>query len=72
MVVGVAFLVFTPRYGWYAGVLLALIALSGTIEWLPVVFAATYAYVDHSNRDLVIYASRRTAHRGDRRRAQRG
>jgi hypothetical protein len=56
VVVGVAFLVFTPRYGWYAGVLLALVALSGAVEWLPVVFAPTYAYVDHSDRDLRIYA----------------
>jgi alpha-1,2-mannosyltransferase len=57
VVVGVAFLVFTPRYGWYAGVLLALVALSGAIEWLPVVLAPTYAYVDHSDRDLMIYAA---------------
>jgi alpha-1,2-mannosyltransferase len=57
VVVGVAFLVFTPRYGWYAGVLLALVALTGTIEWLPVVFAPTYAYVDHGDHDLLIYAT---------------
>jgi hypothetical protein len=56
VVLGVAFLVFTPRYGWYAGVLLALVALTGAIEWLPVVFAPTYAYVNHSHLDMPIYA----------------
>ena len=55
MVVGVAFLVFTPSYGWYAGLLLALVALTGAIEWVPIVFAPTFAYLDHSGHDALIY-----------------
>lgn len=45
VVVGTAFLVTTPNYGWYAALLLALIVLSGCIEWLPVVFAPTVSYL---------------------------
>lgn len=56
IVVGVAFLVFTPRYGWYAGLLLALVALAGAIEWLPLVLAPTYVYLDHSDHPAAIYA----------------
>jgi hypothetical protein len=56
VVVGVAFLVFTPSYGWYAGLLLALVALTGAIEWLPLVLAATLAYLVHGHHDVSIYA----------------
>ncbi len=57
VVVGLAFLVFTPSYGWYAGLLLALVALSGAVEWVPVAFAPTFAYLIHGNHDAWIYAS---------------
>lgn len=55
VVVGVTFCVFTPSYGWYAGVLLVLVALTGALEWLPVVLAPTFAYVIHSDHDTAIY-----------------
>jgi len=55
VVVGVALAVFTPHYGWYAGVLLALVALSGALEWVPIVFAGTFAYLVHSDHDRAIY-----------------
>ena len=45
MVVGVAFLVATPAYGWYAGLLLALCVLSRRLEWLPVAFAPCIVYL---------------------------
>lgn len=56
VVTGVAFLVFTPSYGWYSGLLLALIALTGAVEWVPVVLAATLAYLIHGDHDVWIYA----------------
>ncbi len=56
LVVGIAFCVFTPSYGWYAGLLLALVALSGAIEWLPIVFAPTFAYLIHSDHDTLVYS----------------
>lgn len=39
--VGVTFLVTTPNYGWYAVLLIALAALTGRLEWLPLAFAAS-------------------------------
>ncbi|MEP7179293.1 MAG: glycosyltransferase 87 family protein, partial [Pseudonocardiales bacterium] len=36
VLMGATLLVTTPVYGWYAGLLLALVALSGALEWLPV------------------------------------
>ena len=48
-----ALLVFTPTYGWYAGLLLALVAMTGALEWLPVVFAPTFAYLVHSDHDTL-------------------
>ncbi len=56
VVVGVAFLVFTPRYGWYAGLLLALVALAGALEWLPVAVAPTFVYLDHSGHPALFYS----------------
>ncbi len=56
VVVGVALLVFTPNYGWYAGVLLALVAMTGALEWVPVVVAPTFAYLIHSDHDTLIFA----------------
>lgn len=55
IVVGVAFLVFTPNFGWYAGLLLALVALTGALEWVPIVFAPTFAYLVHTDHDTAIY-----------------
>ena len=43
VVMGVALLVTTPTYAWYALVLLALVALSGRLEWLPLVLLMTVA-----------------------------
>lgn len=55
VVVGVAFLVFTPNFGWYAGLLLVLVAMTGALEWLPIVVAATFAYLVHTDHDEAIY-----------------
>lgn len=43
--VGVAFLIATPAYGWYGGLLLALVVMSARYEWLPVVVAPTLCYL---------------------------
>jgi hypothetical protein len=56
VVVGVAFCVFTPSYGWYAGLLLGLVAVTGAVEWLPIVLAPTLAYLVHTDHDTLIYA----------------
>ena len=45
VLVGVAFLVTTPSYGWYAGLLLALAVLSRRLEWVPVAFAPAFVYL---------------------------
>ncbi|GAB2461076.1 glycosyltransferase 87 family protein [Jatrophihabitans fulvus] len=45
VVLGVAFLVTTPGYSWYSGLLLALIVLARRYEWLPVAFAPGLAYL---------------------------
>jgi alpha-1,2-mannosyltransferase len=45
LVLGTTLLVATPAYGWYAGLLLALIAMSGALEWLPVALAPTLIYL---------------------------
>jgi alpha-1,2-mannosyltransferase len=42
---GAAILVTTPSYGWYSGLLLALIVLSGELVWLPVVLAPGLWYL---------------------------
>ncbi|MGN6609362.1 MAG: glycosyltransferase 87 family protein [Jatrophihabitans sp.] len=42
---GVALLVATPSYGWYGGLLVALVAMSGRWQWLPVAVAPMLAYV---------------------------
>jgi len=38
-------LVATPVYGWYGGLLVALVAMSGALEWLPVALAPTLIYL---------------------------
>jgi hypothetical protein len=43
--VGVALLVTTPNYGWYAALLIALATMSGAWEWLPVALAPTFSYL---------------------------
>jgi len=40
VVVGIALLVATPAFSWYCVLLLALVAMTGKVEWLPVVFAS--------------------------------
>ena len=55
MAVGVAMLTFTPNYSWYSGLLLVLVALTGALEWLPVVVAPTFAYLVHSDHDQLWY-----------------
>ncbi|WP_336204007.1 glycosyltransferase 87 family protein [Nonomuraea sp. LPB2021202275-12-8] len=44
-VTGVAFLVFTPGYSWYAVLVVALVALDGRWEWLGVPLASGVAYL---------------------------
>ena len=43
--VGLAFLVTTPAYGWYAGLLLALAVRARRLEWVPVALAPTFVYL---------------------------
>ena len=45
VMVGIAMLVTTPAQGWYSGVLLALIGMSGAVEWLPVALAPGLVYL---------------------------
>lgn len=47
VLMGATLLVATPAYGWYAGLLLALVAMSGALEWLPVALAPTLIYLVH-------------------------
>jgi hypothetical protein len=49
---GVVFLVSTPSYGWYALLLLALIAMSGAVEWLPVALVPGFFYLIDSDFQL--------------------
>ena len=55
VVVGITFLVFTPAFGWYSGLLVALVALTGALEWLPVCIAATVLYLDHPGHPTLTY-----------------
>jgi hypothetical protein len=43
LLVGIGLLVATPSYSWYAVELLVLVAMTGRLEWLPLVFAPTVA-----------------------------
>ncbi|MEP6853756.1 MAG: glycosyltransferase 87 family protein [bacterium] len=43
VLVGVALLVTTPGYAWYALLLLALVSMTARLEWLPLVLAMTVA-----------------------------
>jgi hypothetical protein len=43
--IGSTFLVFTPSYGWYAALLVLLVAMTRQVEWLPVAFAPTFVYL---------------------------
>jgi hypothetical protein len=45
LVTGIAFLVFTPGYSWYALLVVALVALDGRWEWLGVPLASAAAYL---------------------------
>jgi len=47
--VGVALLVTTPSYSWYAVELLVLVAMTGRLEWLPLVIAPTIANLGASS-----------------------
>ncbi|MEP7020729.1 MAG: glycosyltransferase family 87 protein [Pseudonocardiales bacterium] len=63
VLMGAVLLVTTPVYGWYAGLLLALVVLSGALEWLPVALAPTLIYLIQGEFGLnpgmarVVYAS---------------
>ncbi|KAB8194827.1 DUF2029 domain-containing protein [Nonomuraea phyllanthi] len=45
VVTGIAFLVFTPGYSWYALLVVALVALDGRWEWLGIPAAGAAAYL---------------------------
>ncbi len=45
IVVGTALLVATPSYGWYAGLLVALVVVSARWEWMPIALAGTLVYL---------------------------
>ena len=45
IVFGVVLMVTTPVYSWYALILLALVAMSGRVEWLPIVLGAGLSMV---------------------------
>jgi alpha-1,2-mannosyltransferase len=47
--VGIALLVATPSYSWYLVFLLGLAAMTGRIEWLPLVIAPTFATLGAAN-----------------------
>jgi len=55
--VGAAFLIMTPHYGWYAALLVALVAMTGQWYWIPVALAPTFAYLyGHSSaHNALIY-----------------
>lgn len=63
VLMGATLLVTTPVYGWYAGLLLALVVLSGALEWLPVALAPTLIYLIqgdfglHPGMARLVYAS---------------
>ncbi|PZS17497.1 MAG: hypothetical protein DLM57_08205, partial [Pseudonocardiales bacterium] len=45
LMMGAALLIGTPVYGWYAGLLLALVVMSGAFEWIPTALAPTLVYL---------------------------
>ena len=49
---GVVFLASTPSYGWYALLLLALIVMSGAVEWLPAAIVPSFFYLIDSDFHL--------------------
>jgi hypothetical protein len=49
VMVGTGLLVATPSYSWYAVSLLVLVAMTGRIEWLPLVIAPTIANLGASH-----------------------
>ncbi len=51
VLMGAALLIATPATGWYAGILLALIVMTGAFEWLPTAFAPTLVYLVRSDVD---------------------
>ncbi|GAB3854148.1 hypothetical protein GCM10028801_07780 [Nocardioides maradonensis] len=57
--VGAAFLVFTPGYGWYAALLVALVAMTGRWYWTPVALAPTcvYLYARSGSASAAIYGT---------------
>lgn len=42
---GAAFLIFSPNYGWYATLLIAFVAMAGRWSWMPVALAPTFTYL---------------------------
>ena len=49
VVFGVVLLVFTPNYGWYMALLVALVAMTQAWEWIPLCVAGTFAYLSPVN-----------------------
>ena len=58
MMVGAAILVTTPSYGWYAGLLLALIALSSQLAWMPAALAPGLWYLVRGDTGAPIWVGR--------------
>jgi Glycosyltransferase family 87 len=45
VLIGATFLVSTPAYGWYAALLVALVVMSGRLEWIAVAVAPSVVYL---------------------------
>lgn len=58
VMVGAAIVVTTPSYGWYAGLLLALIALSGRLAGLPIALAPGLWYLLRNDVDAPTWIGR--------------
>ncbi|WP_377273351.1 glycosyltransferase 87 family protein [Peterkaempfera sp. SMS 1(5)a] len=56
LVTGTAFLALTPGYPWYALLIVVLVALDGSWEWLGVPLAGTAVYLAHGNPAVQTWA----------------
>jgi alpha-1,2-mannosyltransferase len=55
---GAAVLVTTPSYGWYSGLLLALVVMSGQLVWLPVTLAPGLWYLVRGDLGAPVWVAR--------------